>query len=215
MSAKTSGQNLHDKLHSKLGWDWDSLSEQRKAEYQSVAESIENESFEVGYAQCERDHSIENLRKSLFDDSRLKQQVTEFHKVMGLPILDKPQVPSDERVYLRVRLIAEEFFEFLDSAGYELIDTEGYRVRWDELELTGQSVNIVELADALADLDYVIEGMRLEFGIDGAPIAEAVHAANMAKVNGPVRADGKRLKPPGWNPPDIEGELRKQGWEGK
>jgi hypothetical protein len=27
------------------------------------------------------------------------------------------------------------------------------------------------------------------------------------------RADGKILKPEGWKPPDIEGELRAQGWE--
>jgi predicted HAD superfamily Cof-like phosphohydrolase len=52
----------------------------------------------------------------------------------------------------------------------------------------------------------VVEGARLELGIDGAPIA-AVHEANMKKVSGEVRADGKRLKPPGWKPPDINLEL--------
>ena len=64
------------------------------------------------------------------------------------------------------------------------------------------------------DLDYVVEGTRLEFEIDGGPIAVEVHRSNMAKVGGPVREDGKRLKPPGWTPPDIAGELRKQGWKG-
>jgi predicted HAD superfamily Cof-like phosphohydrolase len=63
----------------------------------------------------------------------------------------------------------------------------------------------------MADLDYVVEGTRLEFGIDGEPIAAEVHRANMAKTEGPVAPDGKRLKPPGWTPPDIAGVLRKQG----
>lgn len=31
---------------------------------------------------------------------------------------------------------------------------------------------------------------------------EEVQRANMAKVGGPIRADGKRLKPPGWRGPD-------------
>jgi predicted HAD superfamily Cof-like phosphohydrolase len=74
-------------------------------------------------------------------------------------------------------------------------------------------VDLPELADALADLDYVVEGARLEFGINGAPIATEVHRANMAKLDGPVREDGKKQKPEGWKPPDIESELRKQGWE--
>jgi hypothetical protein len=32
----------------------------------------------------------------------------------------------------------------------------------------------------------------------------------MAKVGGPVRPDGKKLKPEGWQPPDIAGILRAQ-----
>lgn len=78
------------------------------------------------------------------------------------------------------------------------------------------NVDLVEFADALADLDYVIEGTRLEFGINGAPIAAEVHRSNLSKLgpNGPMlREDGKILKPPGWTPPDIAGELRKQGWQ--
>jgi predicted HAD superfamily Cof-like phosphohydrolase len=67
-------------------------------------------------------------------------------------------------------------------------------------------------ADALADIDYVVEGARLEFGINGSPIADEVHRANMAKLGGPKRADGKHMKPEGWTPPDVAGELVKQGW---
>jgi predicted HAD superfamily Cof-like phosphohydrolase len=75
-------------------------------------------------------------------------------------------------------------------------------------------VNMVELADGLADLDYVVEAARLVFGIHGQEIADEVQRANMAKVGGPIREDGKRLKPEGWKPPDIAGVLKEQGWRG-
>lgn len=51
-------------------------------------------------------------------------------------------------------------------------------------------------------------------GIDLRPVWSEVHAANMRKTTGPVREDGKRLKPEGWQPPDIAGVLRAQGWQG-
>ena len=61
---------------------------------------------------------------------------------------------------------------------------------------------------------YKFHGIRLpgiSFSCD--PVADEIQRTNMAKVGGPVREDGKRLKPPGWQPPDIEGELKKQGWQ--
>jgi predicted HAD superfamily Cof-like phosphohydrolase len=45
-------------------------------------------------------------------------------------------------------------------------------------------------------------------GVDIRPFFEAVHMANMAKEGGPLRADGKVQKPPGWRPPDIAGLYR-------
>lgn len=146
--------------------------------------------------------------------SALRSQVAEFHKAFGVPDATTPAVPSDERVRLRLRLVAEEFFELLAASSaltrYDLESIEeGVREFIDD---TGTVVDLPAFADALADLDYVIEGTRLEFGIDGAPIAAEVHRANMAKLGGGARADGKITKPAGWTPPDIAGELRKQGW---
>jgi predicted HAD superfamily Cof-like phosphohydrolase len=107
-------------------------------------------------------------------------------------------------------LIAEEFLELCAALGYHPKLTLDRQVT----PFPREHVYLPEVADALADLDYVIEGTRLEFGIDGGPIADAVHAANMRKVGGPTRADGKILKPDEWEPPDIAGELKKQGWDG-
>lgn len=42
------------------------------------------------------------------------------------------------------------------------------------------------------------------FGISIRPFWEEVHRSNLAKADGPVRADGKKLKPAGWVPPDLQ-----------
>lgn len=66
------------------------------------------------------------------------------------------------------------------------------------------------IADGLVDLIYVAIGTAIAYGIDLRPVWDAVQAANMAKVGGPTRDDGKVLKPEGWMPPDIVGVLAKQ-----
>ena len=149
----------------------------------------------------------------------LREQVIEFHKAMEMPGQGEvmPRVPTDERVRLRARLISEEYFETMEAmfARVERNNIDDIRSKMmDVVEHGWIRVDLAEMADGLADLDYVVEGTRLEFEIDGGPIAAEVHRSNMAKVGGPVREDGKRLKPPGWTPPDIVGELKKQGWQG-
>lgn len=153
----------------------------------------------------------------------LREQVKAFHYMIGAPVLSTPDVPPEDRVRLRLRLIAEEFVELLDAAlgkpsprdgdAWELWNLLTSQALYDYINKAPLAVNLPEFADALADLDYVIEGSRLEFGITGAPIAAIVHASNMAKRGGPVDASGKQRKPEGWQPPDIAGELRRQGWK--
>jgi predicted HAD superfamily Cof-like phosphohydrolase len=177
--------------------------------------------------QCGQTRFVEENRRlraslSIYDRaaewrSTLRLRLVEFHRAMGQPILDKPAVPSHERVRLRARLIAEEFFEVLEALftiiAVDVIAFSEVKAYVNWIIDNGSVVVLMpELADGLADLDYVIEGTRLEFGIDGEPIAREVHRSNMAKVGGSMREDGKIQKPEGWTPPDIEGELRKQGW---
>lgn len=89
--------------------------------------------------------------------------VAEFHKTFKHPILDKPQIPSDERCRLRVALLAEEL---------------------KELEVAILEKDIVGIADALCDLQYVLSGATLEFGLGekfNALFLE-VQRSNMSKV---------------------------------
>jgi predicted HAD superfamily Cof-like phosphohydrolase len=183
------------------------------------------------------------------EHSMLNRQVLAFHKRFGQSIGDKPHVLDEKMMRFRLSLIAEEFKELLDAAfgGEE----DGYEPRWPTLLATlPLKVDLPAFADALADLAYVMEGTAISMGVNMAPIAEAVHVANMKKlpsyvaakdathrgeqiyeptrqgvpadvvqaINAAVpikRPDGKVLKPEGWTPPDIAGELRAQGWEPK
>ena len=111
-------------------------------------------------------------------ETKLARDVREFMVAFGQHVANKPSVPPDDVVRLRLRLVVEEMFELL-SACDAYLGQGGVVERYAKPE-----VDMVELADALADIDYVIEGTRIAFGIQGTQIADAVHKSNMAKVGG-------------------------------
>lgn len=143
--------------------------------------------------------------------------VRAFHEKFAIPVLDRPQVPSDERVRLRLRLIAEEFQELMHAC-LDINDDSAFMME-KTLDMIVEEcpVNVIlpEAIDALGDLEYVIAGSACEFGTDMGPIFQAIHAANMRKDGGGQDAQGKIQKPPGWVAPDVAGLLRAQGWEGE
>jgi predicted HAD superfamily Cof-like phosphohydrolase len=111
----------------------------------------------------------------------------EFHHAFEVPVQEAPQWPSEDRIALRKKLLSEEFIELMNG-----IDKR----------------DLVNTAQELVDLIYVALGTALEFGLPVHHVWEAIHAANMAKLGPdgkPVkRADGKVIKPEGWQKPDIE-----------
>lgn len=133
----------------------------------------------------------------------LMNDVAEFHRVMGVPVAEKPQELDTERLKLRLRLDAEEFCELLDACG---CPEEAVKAAKATLEFAiscadeyGQ--DLTDIADARIDMAYVNAGALLEHGIPGDRVWAEVHRSNMAK--GYRREDGKETKPPGWQPPDI------------
>lgn len=143
-----------------------------------------------------------------------QRDVLDFSVVTGQHVRQRPGIPPSEVVTLRIRLVTEEFAEFIGAiTGMTHEETLNFVKFLHGVVWRKSEVDLALIADAIADLKYVLEGTNLSFGIDGEPIWDAVHAANMKKVSGPIDVHGKRLKPPGWTPPDIRGELEKQGIE--
>lgn len=99
---------------------------------------------------------------------------------------EEPAFPAQEVQDLNLRLIREEF---------------------DELQLASEDDDLVEVADALADLIYVAVGMGITHGIPLEKVFAEVQRTNMAKYPGGVvtrrPSDGKVVKPEGWEPPLI------------
>jgi hypothetical protein len=103
---------------------------------------------------------------------------------------------------LRCKLIAEESAEFTEACGFPMTAQP-----WLHSVRPARDPDWPEMIDALCDIIYVTMGAACAMGIDLDPFFDEVHRSNMAKVGGPVRDDGKRLKPAGWTPPDIAGVL--------
>ena len=117
--------------------------------------------------------------------------VRDFHQAFGQRIGEKPELPDIEERKLRIKLLDEEVFEYTDA---EYAD------------------DLVEIADALADIIYIACGTAVSYGIPLDDVFAEVHRSNMAKlVDGKVirREDGKVQKPEGWTAPDIKGVLEK------
>lgn len=156
---------------------------------------------------------LEEKRRAYIDYS-----VREFHLAMGIPAPAKLVELPDDRIRYRFRLMGEEFMEMVEAA---FADSEmrpwwirdvKERLSW-LIENCPVKIDMPALVDATHDLDYVVAGTRVEYGYYGLPGALEVQAANMRKVGGPMREDGKQLKPPGWVGPDLVRVLREQGWK--
>ncbi|MDN3583929.1 nucleoside triphosphate pyrophosphohydrolase family protein [Mucilaginibacter flavus] len=99
----------------------------------------------------------------MIKDLNSLNQVAEFHTTFKHPIIATPQIPSKERSQLRIELIAEEL---------------------KELQQAVDDNNMVEIADALCDLQYVLSGAVLEFGLAEKfkELFDEVHRSNMSKA---------------------------------
>ena len=113
--------------------------------------------------------------------------VEDFMGAMGQEVNAVPTFPEEEIQRLRLDLIEEEL---------------------EELHYAIDNKDIVEIADALGDLLYVVYGAGHAFGIDLDECFKEIHASNMSKL-GPdgkpiKREDGKVLKPDTFFPPDLK-----------
>jgi len=113
--------------------------------------------------------------------------VGDFMESMEQEVNIKPSFPEDSVQRLRLDLIEEEL---------------------DELQYGIDNQNMVEIADALTDLLYVVYGAGHAFGIDLDDCFKEVHKSNLSKLGPDLRPikreDGKVLKPDTFFPPDLK-----------
>lgn len=132
---------------------------------------------------------MSNYRKSLA-----------FHLGIGDRPPEAPARPDAATVALRLRLLREESEEAL--AALAAVGS-------------GTDETLAAAAHELADLLYVTYGTFVALGVDADDVFAVVHDANLRKAGAPRRADGKQLKPDGWQPADVVSEIRRQRGEAR
>lgn len=133
------------------------------------------------------------------DDHSLKAKILsvyEFHATFGIGNNDKPERNIGEEDYLlRHRLMHEENEEYLEAA---------------------KNGDLVEIADALGDMMYILYGTICKHGLQDriADIFDEIHRSNMSKLGAdgkPIyREDGKVMKGENYFKPNIAKYLAAQ-----
>ncbi len=98
-----------------------------------------------------------------FKEPQALNDVADFHNTFGLPIKDQPTIPETNRCELRINLLEEELQELKDAI---------------------MAGDLVEVADAFCDIQYVLSGAILEFGLGDKfkSLFDEVQRSNMSKT---------------------------------
>ena len=156
----------------------------------------------------------DQMSVSIAENLDLHNDVLEFHKTFGLAIEQTPTIADHKTALLRANLLLEELLEIFYGLEFVLVCPKcGHNVEHPLISKDGRwsdSRYLDKIADGCVDLMYVTIGLLISYGIDFRPLWKAVHKANMAKVGGKKRQDGKILKPEGWIEPDITSLLEQQ-----
>lgn len=98
-----------------------------------------------------------------FKEPSALNDVSKFHETFNLPIISDPVIPSNERCDLRMNLLEEELKELKEAI---------------------ENNDLVEVADAFCDIQYVLSGAILEFGLANKfkDLFDEVQRSNMSKT---------------------------------
>ena len=114
------------------------------------------------------------------------EKVGDFMEAFGQEVLYIPTTPDFNLSALRLDLIDEEVQELRDGLANK---------------------SMLEIADALTDILYVVYGAGHAFGIDLDDCFHEVHSSNMTKLGADgrplYREDGKVMKGPNYREPDL------------
>ena len=118
--------------------------------------------------------------------------VRDWHESFQVPVRDVPVLPAGRRE-MRLAILEEEVSELREAV---------------------ETGNMVEVLDALCDIQYVLDGTFLEFGLHDVKdrAFSEVHSSNMSKLGEDgtpiLRDDGKVLKGPNFRRPNLQQFIR-------
>lgn len=113
-----------------------------------------------------------------------QEKVAIFTRLAGQPTPNRICLCNERTAKLRYELIHEEL---------------------QELQHAQAKQDIVGIADAIADLLYVVYGAAVAYGIPAQQVFDEVHRSNMSKfIDGHRREDGKWVKGPSYSPANLK-----------
>lgn len=155
----------------------------------------------------------------IYEKSEHQHNVESFMLRAGQSVPVVPTEPDEATRILRAKLILEEALETIrDGLGVDILKDDLSPVLHEsKIEFAiARPFNMRDTADGCADLRVVTTGTLSACGITDGELTRLVDRNNLQKF-GPghsIREDGKLIKPPGHEPPNIVGLLRKLGWYG-
>ncbi len=146
--------------------------------------------------------------------------VYEFTKESGIKVLNEPKIMTTEEVFFLIKMMLDEIMELgatvSDPHEIKLSMIKMITDSKDIPKISGSDEELIaEQADALVDCYYYSLNAAAKNGINLSKVFQIVHKANMNKRD-PIsnqfikRKDGKIVKPPGWEAPDITSEIMRQ-----
>ena len=166
------------------------------------------------------------------DSNIMQRQVAEFMKRCDQAVAAYPQLPEDEIVTLRIRLMVEELLGKIDAPVEWSLDAElDHRYmrllinnKSDELIASMVAGDLVGVADGIVDVLYVVIGTAVAYGINIQEVFNEVHRSNLSKTvwseelqRYTIEKDefGKGIKPPTYSPAALAPIVARQILQGQ
>ena len=167
------------------------------------------------------------------DSNIMQRQIAEFMRRCDQEVAKYPQIPTDQIVTLRIRLMVEELLGAIEveKDWDQLDDVEKSRYlhhlvlnKSDELVASMIKGDLVGVADGIADVLYVVIGTAIAYGINIKEVFDEVHRSNLSKTvwneeqqRYIIEKDefGKGLRGPDYSPANLEPIVQRQISEGK
>jgi predicted HAD superfamily Cof-like phosphohydrolase len=161
----------------------------------------------------------------------MQEAIEEFMRRCDQQVATYPQLPDEDVVTLRIRLMVEELLGKIQPPVEAIRDEDDNRYtrlliqnKSDELIASMIAGDLVGIADGLADVLYVVIGTAVAYGIDIQEVFDEVHRSNLSKTvwseelqRYTIEKDefGKGIKPPTYSPASLEPIIQRQIENGK